>query len=201
MEGLLLPLSAQSFDAGEAVARREAVAIFLERSFGVEEEEGEEGSGEKEGERGSSGGGPKTAQLLAALVKPLAQFVERNKFSSYRTCDSTLLSCSTAMDSLSETVLPSMAKFDDTSRSCNASFQMKCQGPSRQEFEGRQATSLKRDKGRFFADYNARLLQSLIVCCLSVALIARFAVPTPLVELLGWLGESFPRFQKSVHSE
>jgi hypothetical protein len=179
LEHLRLPLSVQAFADGEAGARQEAQRVFAERSFGEEDEDQ------------ATGGGLWSEGLTTALAKAKTQFVELNKFSSYRTCDSCIITCSADMDALSETVLPSRAKFDATQSLCNSSFQLRCQGPSRVEFENRQATALKRDAARFFADYNARLLQSLTVSCLAIALVARFVVKSPVVELLAWGGLAF----------
>ena len=164
--GRALPLSEEALEAQHKAAKSAALELFSSEQFGV------------------GGDGP----VLEGVQKAFAAQQERNKFASLSACDSVYNDCDNAVGLATEQYLLSKVKFERIFRGCNTSFAERCVGPSQVVFQKRLDSSWARSSARFAHEYHERILGVVLTACLGGAVLFRFILPQPLLELLCWVG-------------
>jgi hypothetical protein len=128
------------------------------------------------------------APVLAGIQKIYTAWVEKNKFASLTACDAVYNQCDNAVGLATEQYLLSQAKFQQTFKQCNTSFATQCVGPSLSVFQPRLDSSWSRSSARFARAYHERILGVVLTACLGGAVVFRFIIMQPLLELVCWVG-------------
>ena len=112
--------------------------------------------------------------------------LEKNAFLSGKECETLATTCEEELVSLQTMRLPSLRKFDTSSKACEDRWSKRCVGPSRETYEARIKRSMARERSSFLQNYNARLLNGLLMLSIGGIVTFRFLYTSALGELVAW---------------
>ncbi|KAK4780276.1 hypothetical protein SAY87_016382 [Trapa incisa] len=164
-----LPLSENSLQQSHKRSRELAMKAFDEQHFGRHHAK------------------RSAVQLEEEIEKIYKNVVLANEYQSSKLCESLYTSCEDKMDQLQVLRLPSMAKFNAGFLQCNQSFEQKCVGPSKINYEQRLMKMMGKSKSLFIKEYNQRLFNWLVSFSLVMVVIGRFIIKFILIEIGAWI--------------
>ncbi|XVF21682.1 hypothetical protein REPUB_Repub12eG0111200 [Reevesia pubescens] len=169
MGKLGLPMPEQSLHDAHERSREEAIKAFDEQHFGRHHAK-------------------RSAEQLDEEMKEVYKnVVMANQYQSSRICEALYTRCEDRMDQLQVLRLPSMAKFNAGFLQCNQSFELKCIGPSKENYEQRVMKMMGKSRSLFIKEYNQRLFNWLVAFSLVMVVIGRFIIKFILIEMAAWI--------------
>lgn len=166
MDGVRLPVDEEALTSTHRLAAAKAVKDFRRDRFGR--------------------GAVTTAALRRKLGEMLEQRKEKNAFLSGKECETLATTCEEELVSLQTMRLPSLRKFDTSSKACEDRWSKRCVGPSRETYGARIKRSMARERSSFLQNYNARLLNGLLMLSIGGIVTFRFLYTSALGELVAW---------------
>jgi len=113
--------------------------------------------------------------------------VASNSFESSKACEGSHQNCEDILDALQTMLLPSLKKFDEGSHHCNATFHVKCVGPSGDLYAEKMRKSIGRQRLHFLSAYNQRLYNGLLAMSVVLVVCYRFVMKNGFLEFVAWL--------------
>ncbi|XP_010554459.1 PREDICTED: guanylate-binding protein 7-like isoform X2 [Tarenaya hassleriana] len=169
MSRLRLPMSEESLRSAHEAAHGETTKAFDEQHFGRHHAK------------------KSFAQLDEQMQEVYKNFVLANEYQSSKLCEGLYTKCEDGMDHLQTLRLPSMAKFNVGIQHCNQSFEQKCVGPSRKNYEQRLTKMMGKSRSLFIKEYNNRLFNWLVAFSLVMVVVGRFIIKFILLEMAAWI--------------
>ena len=166
MDGVRLPVDEDALTSTHRQAAAKAVEGFRRDRFGR--------------------GAVTTAALRRKLAEMLEQRKEKNAFVSGKECETLATTCEEELVGLQTMRLPSLRKFDTSSKACQDRWSTRCVGPSRETYGSRIKRSTDRERSAFLQNYNARLLNGLLMLSIGGIVTFRFLYTNALGELVAW---------------
>ncbi|XP_048442933.1 atlastin-1 isoform X2 [Pyrus x bretschneideri] len=169
MEKLSLPLVEQSVQDYHERSMEEVMKLFEEQHFGRHHAK------------------KSVEQLQEEVDKVFKNVVMANEYQSSKLCEALYTRCEDKMDQLQVLRLPSMAKFNAGFLQCNQSFEQKCIGPAKANYEVRMMKMLGKSRSLFIKEYNHRLFNWLVAFSLVMVVVGRFIIKFILIEIGAWI--------------
>ncbi|KAM2000903.1 hypothetical protein ACFX16_008161 [Malus domestica] len=169
MEKLSLPLIEQSVQDYHERSMEEVMKLFEEQHFGRHHAK------------------KSVEQLQEEVNKVFKNVVLANEYQSSKLCEALYTRCEDKMDQLQVLRLPSMAKFNAGFLQCNQSFEQKCVGPAKANYEVRMMKMLGKSRSLFIKEYNHRLFNWLVAFSLVMVVVGRFIIKFILIEIGAWI--------------
>ncbi|CAN6690755.1 unnamed protein product [Malus baccata var. baccata] len=169
MEKLSLPLIEQSVQDYHERSMEEVMKLFEEQHFGRHHAK------------------KSVEQLQEEVDKVFKNVVMANEYQSSKLCEALYTRCEDKMDQLQVLRLPSMAKFNAGFLQCNQSFEQKCVGPAKANYEVRMMKMLGKSRSLFIKEYNHRLFNWLVAFSLVMVVVGRFIIKFILIEIGAWI--------------
>ncbi|CAN6558407.1 unnamed protein product [Malus baccata var. baccata] len=169
MEKLSLPLIEQSVQDYHERSMEEVMKLFEEQHFGRHHAK------------------KSVEQLQEEVDKVFKNVVLANEYQSSKLCEALYTRCEDKMDQLQVLRLPSMAKFNAGFLQCNQSFEQKCVGPAKANYEVRMMKMLGKSRSLFIKEYNHRLFNWLVAFSLVMVVVGRFIIKFILIEIGAWI--------------
>ncbi|KAM1001381.1 hypothetical protein ACFX15_007575 [Malus domestica] len=169
MEKLSLPLIEQSVQDYHERSMEEVMKLFEEQHFGRHHAK------------------KSVEQLQEEVNKVFKNVVMANEYQSSKLCEALYTRCEDKMDQLQVLRLPSMAKFNAGFLQCNQSFEQKCVGPAKANYEVRMMKMLGKSRSLFIKEYNHRLFNWLVAFSLVMVVVGRFIIKFILIEIGAWI--------------
>ncbi|KAM2576022.1 hypothetical protein TB2_007774 [Malus domestica] len=169
MEKLSLPLIEQSVQDYHERSMEEVMKLFEEQHFGRHHAK------------------KSVEQLQEEVHKVFKNVVLANEYQSSKLCEALYTRCEDKMDQLQVLRLPSMAKFNAGFLQCNQSFEQKCVGPAKANYEVRMMKMLGKSRSLFIKEYNHRLFNWLVAFSLVMVVVGRFIIKFILIEIGAWI--------------